>query len=181
MSGARSRVRVRDSRKMNSQELRQVNITNNCHFHTLFSLKTRLYKIIHILLYSRLGKIFSQIMIIIFFHLNRRKKHHTYLVLWEKILTKRVTLLRGTQVKKIIVRHHTGLDDECVVKSPITASFSLVKAFALIDIDGDGCITSQELVTVIEKVMMIKILAMTWWWTLGWSHIHCIASMDPDT
>ena len=81
MSGARSRVRVRDSRKMNSQELRQVNITNNCHFHTLFSLKTRLYKKIHILLYSRLGKIFSQIMIIIFFHLNRRKKHHTYLVL----------------------------------------------------------------------------------------------------
>ena len=76
-----------------------------------------------------------------------------------------MTLLRGTQVKKIIVRHHTGLDDECVVKSPITASFSLVKAFALIDIDGDGCITSQELVTVIEKVMMmmmIKILAMTW-------------------
>ena len=74
-----------------------------------------------------------------------------------------MTLLRGTQVKKIIVRHHTGLDDECVVKSPITASFSLVKAFALIDIDGDGCITSQELVTVIEKVMMmIKILAITW-------------------
>ena len=75
----------------------------------------------------------------------------------------RVTLLRGTQVKKIIVRHHTVLDDECVVKSPITASFSLFKAFALIDADGDGCITSEELVTVIEKVimMMIRIMTMT--------------------
>ena len=36
----------------------------------------------------------------------------------------------------------------------------LVKAFALIDADGDGCITSEELVSVIEKVIMIMITAV---------------------
>ena len=135
-------------------------------------------------------------MIIRFFHLNRRKKHHTYLVLWEKNINKAcdITEARGTQVKKIIVRHHTGQDDECVVKSPITASFSLLKAFALIDADGDGCITSQELITVIEKVIMkmIRIMAMTGWWNrleaawgltrLGvWSGRLTWIRMDPLT
>ena len=37
---------------------------------------------------------------------------------------------------------------------------ALVKAFALIDADGDGCITSDELVTVIEKVRLIMITKM---------------------
>ena len=37
---------------------------------------------------------------------------------------------------------------------------ALVKAFALIDADGDGCITSDELVTVVEKVRLIMITAI---------------------